>query len=109
MNNHLTPEATAWYQDLINGNLFEVVAVDEGGDTIEYQMVDGAVGEYDASTWRQLYLAPAEPPEDWGGSYEFTADDEAYTDDAMVPENWSGVLPDIEPDLLDLGDDFKVF
>jgi hypothetical protein len=36
MNNHLTPEATAWYQDLINGNLFEVVAVDEGGDTIEY-------------------------------------------------------------------------
>lgn len=108
MNNNLAPEVSAWYQDLVSGSLFEVVAYDELSDTIEYQMVDGAVGEYDGSTWQQLYLVPAEAPEDWGGSYEFTADDEAYTDDAMVPENWSGALSDIEPDLLDLGDDFQV-
>lgn len=108
MKNNLTPEVSAWYQDLISGTLFEVVAVDEVSDTIEFQMVDGAVGEYDSSTWKQLVLSPAEAPEDWGSSYEFTSDDEAYCDDAIVPENWSGALSEIEPDLLDFGDDFQV-
>ena len=109
MKNHLLPEVSAWYQDLISGSLFEVVAYDEQSETIEYQMVDGTVGEYELANWKQLILSPAEPPEDWGSSYEFTADDDAYHDDAMVPENWSGVLSDIEPDLLDLGDDFQIF
>lgn len=106
MKNNLLPEVSNWYQDLVSGSLFEVVAYDEQSETIEYQLVDGAVGEYELSNWKQLFLAPAEPPEDWGSSFDFTADDEAYTDDAMVPENWSGVLCELEPDLFDLGDDF---
>lgn len=109
MKNSLLPEVSAWYQDLVNGSLFKVVAFDEESRTIEYQYVDGAVGEYDLSSWKQLILAPAEPPEDWGSSYEFTADDDAYTDDAIVPENWSGVLAELEPDRFDLGDDFQIF
>ncbi len=108
MKNNLLPEVSAWYQDLVSGSLFEVVAYDEEQRTVEYQLVDGAVGEYDLSTWQQLYLSPAEAPEDWGGSYEFTADDEAYNDSAMVPENWSGVLAELEPERFDLGDDFQI-
>lgn len=106
--NTLLPEVSAWYQDISSGNLFEIVAVDEDSGTIEYQMVDGEVGEYDITTWQQLYLVAAEAPEDWRTPYELNSEDQAYGDQTLVPENWSGALADIEPDLLDLGDDFQL-
>jgi hypothetical protein len=108
--NTLVPEVSAWYQDVVSGSLFEVVAIDDDGGTIEIQMVDGEVGEYDSATWRQLYLSPAEAPEDWRTPYELNIEDSTDSDQAFVPENFSGVLSDIEPDLmdLDLGDDFQI-
>lgn len=106
--NDLMPEVSAWYQDVVSGNLFEVVAIDEASSSIEIQMIDGEVGEYDASNWKQLYLTPAEAPEDWRNPFELNSEDQAYGDQTMVPENWSGVLSDIEPDLMDLGDDFQI-
>ncbi|MCG8413358.1 MAG: hypothetical protein MI746_03970 [Pseudomonadales bacterium] len=107
--NTLMPEVSAWYQDIISGILFEVVAIDDASGTIEYQMVDGEVGEYDNITWQTLYLTPAEAPEDWRSPYELNSEDQAYSDQTVVPENFSGALSSIEPDLLDLGDDFQVF
>lgn len=108
--NTLAPEVSAWYQDVISGSLFEVVAIDDASGTIEIQMVDGEVGEYDPATWQQLYLSPAEAPEDWRSPYELSLEDGTDTDQAFMPENFSGALSDIEPDLmdLDLGDDFQV-
>lgn len=107
--NTLAPEVSAWYQDVVSGSLFEVVAIDESSGTIEFQMIDGEVGEYDTSTWHQLYLAPAEAPEDWRTPYEMNFEDSTDSDNAFVPDNLSGVLSDIEPDLMDLGDDFQLF
>jgi len=106
--NNLMPEVADWYHDVVNGNLFEVVAIDEASGTIEYQLIDGEVGEYDASSWQQLYLTPAEAPEDWRSPYELNSEDQAYSDQTLVPENFSGVLSDIEPELMDLGDDFQI-
>lgn len=107
--NKLMPEVSVWYQDAVNGNLFEVVAYDEDSGTIEYQLLDGEVGEYDITAWEQLYLRTAEAPEDWRAPYELNSEDKAYSDQTIVPENWSGALSEIEPDSLDLGDDFKIF
>jgi len=106
--NNLMPEVSAWYQDVVSGSLFEVVAYDEENGTIEYQLIDGEVGEYDTVTWKQLYLSPAEASEDWRSPFELNSEDKAYSDQTMVPENWSGALSDIEPELLDLGDDFHI-
>ena len=106
--NNLLPEVAVWYQDVANGCLFEVVAIDEAGGTIEYQMIDGEVGEYDTTTWQQLYLAPAEAPEDWRAPYELNAEDQVYSDQTFIPDNWSGALSEIEPELMDLGDDFHI-
>ncbi len=106
--NNLMPEVAAWYQDMVNGSLFEVVAIDEAGGTIEYQLIDGEVGEYDAATWQQLYLTTAEAPEDWRSPFELNSEDQAYSDQTLVPENFSGALSDIEPELMDLGDDFQI-
>jgi len=63
--NKILPEVSVWYQELISGALFEVVAIDELNSTIEYQLLDGEVGEYDLSTWSQLFISEAEAPEDW--------------------------------------------
>jgi hypothetical protein len=106
--NKILPEVSAWYQDLVSGSLFEVVAVDEETRTIEYQMVDGELGEYDIATWKQLHISNAEAPEDWRSPYELNSEDQAYSDQVYVPENFSGALLDIEPDSLDLGDDFQI-
>ena len=104
----LIPEVSAWYEDLVSGSLFEVVAIDEASGTIEVQMVDGEVGEYDSGGWKELYLAPAEAPEDWRSPYELSHEDKLYSDQTLVPENFSGALSAIEPDLMDLGDDFQI-
>jgi len=106
--NDLSPEISAWYKDLVSGSLFEVVAFDEDSGSIEYQLIDGEVGEYEVATWKQLYLTTAEAPEDWRSPFELNPEDQAYSDQTMVPENFSGALSDIEPDSMDLGDDFQI-
>ena len=65
--NKILPEVSVWYQELISGALFEVVAIDKLNSTIEYQLLDGEVREYDLSTWSQLFISEAEAPEDWRG------------------------------------------
>lgn len=106
--NKILPKVSAWYQDLASGNLFEIVAIDELGGTIEYQLLDGELGEYDMATWRALLVSEAEAPEDWRTPFELNSEDQAYSDQVFVPENFSGALLDIEPDSLDLGDDFQI-
>lgn len=104
--NSLNPEIAAWYQDRVTGALFEVVACDD--DSIEFQHVDGEVGEFDSVTWDELDLLPAAAPEDWRNPFELSNEDSLYYDSDIVPENWSGPFSNLEPDLLDLGDDFQL-
>lgn len=109
MSNKLLPEVSAWYQDVASGNLFEIVAVDEASGTIEYQLIDGEIGEFDEASWNQLYLIAAEAPEDWRAPFELSDGDDSHQDFAQVPENLSGVLSGVEPELMDLGDNFKIY
>ena len=106
--NKILPEVSAWYQELVSGALFEVVAIDEPNSTIEYQLLDGELGEYDLSTWRQLSISKAEAPEDWRTPFELNSEDQTYSDQVFVPENLSGALLDIEPESTDLDDDFQI-
>ena len=48
--NKILPEVSAWYQELASGALFEVVAINEPNSSIEYQLLDGELSEYDHST-----------------------------------------------------------
>lgn len=104
----LTPEVSKWYKDAVNETVFEVVAIDESSNTIEVQYVDGEVGEFDYQTWKSLTLGPASQSEDWRDPYEMSVEDETYSDDAIIPEDWSGPLSKFEPNLIDFGDDFSV-
>ncbi|MBL4572129.1 MAG: hypothetical protein JKY86_03530 [Gammaproteobacteria bacterium] len=106
--NKILPEVSAWYQEQVSGALFEVVAIDEPNSTIEYQLLDGEVGEYDLITWRQLTINKAEAPEDWRTPFELNSEDQVYSDQVFVPENFSGALLDIEPESLDVDDDSQI-
>jgi hypothetical protein len=53
-------------------------------------------------------LAPAEAPEDWRSPYALSTEDQAYSDQTMVPEDFSGPLTELEPELMDFGDDFQI-
>ena len=68
------PRVGDWYQ-AINGDKFEIVALDEDEATLEIQHYDGAVEEIDFDSWEEMELISIEPPEDWSGSYDLDRDD----------------------------------
>lgn len=69
----ITPIIGNWYRHE-NGDIFEVVALDEKDDTVEIQYYDGTIEELDIDAWEQLEIEESEPPDDWTGSLD--ADDE---------------------------------
>lgn len=96
----IIPQIGKWYKDTQQGITFEVVAIDEIEQTIETQLLDGAVGEYDMETWDQLLLQNIEEPEDWRNAYELGDEDYLDPDDTIYPEDWSSPLNTIETDIV---------
>jgi len=68
------PAVGDWYQT-VEGDTLEVVAFDSEEGAVEVQFYDGTIEEYDLDTWEEMDLECAEPPEDWSGSLDITADD----------------------------------
>ncbi len=58
-----------------NGTLFEVVAIDETGQTVEIQQFDGTIDEVEIERWPNLLLAEISPPEDISGSLDMDPED----------------------------------
>lgn len=104
---NLYPQVGAWYKDLQVGAIFEVVAVDEGAQTIETQLQDGALSEYDMDSWNELLLVEIEEPENWSDGYELSHEDSLESDSIMRPDDWSSPLSYIEPEFTNgMIDDF---
>ena len=58
-----------------DGNIFEVVAVDEEDGTVEIQQFDGTIGEVEIENWPQMLLIEISAPEDWSGSVDMDPED----------------------------------
>lgn len=96
MEAEIYPVIGNWYQRP-EGQLFEVVAIDEQDGTVEIQYFDGQVEELDIESWSELAVSEAQPPEDWSGAYEaMEQDDLGYADVGRRPENWSSPLDEID-------------
>jgi hypothetical protein len=102
----IKPVVGNWYQDSEQGSIFEVVALDEEDQTVEIQHLDGEVAEYDLDTWREMPLAGIAPPEDWRTGFELSDEDARDPDETLHPEDWSCALNQIEPEDLDVEDDW---
>jgi hypothetical protein len=68
------PAVGRWYRRL-DGNLFEVVAVDEHQNTVELQHFDGTIEGMEMEVWMDTKMEPAEAPEDWSGSVDVDRED----------------------------------
>ncbi len=81
MKNHPAPAIGQWYRDNVDGELFEIVAIEEDDQTIEIQYFDGAIEELDLELWNEMEITTAAPPEDWSGPFDdLEADDLADPD-----------------------------
>jgi hypothetical protein len=71
-----------------NGTLFEVVAIDERAMTVEIQLFDGTVDEFDIERWPDLLLTEASAPEDWSGSVDMDPEDYDGSRDPEIPNGY---------------------
>ncbi|MEX1666063.1 DUF6763 family protein [Zhongshania arctica] len=95
----IRPQVGCWYKEIETGQLFEVVAVDDDSDSVEAQLIDGELSQYDMDSWDLLNLDMVEEPEDWRNAFELSDDDYRFLDDTMVPERWNP-LSEIESDIV---------
>lgn len=86
-----------WYRDRQTGALFEVVAIDDDSQSIDVQMAEGELCEYDFDSWRQLDLEPIGESDDWLHASRYTAGEVA--DDDLDATGWDNPLDMIEPDI----------
>jgi hypothetical protein len=96
----LAPQVGNWYKDIQQNNMFEVVAYDHRAKTIEVQLIDGEIYEYDLDMWREMLLERIQEPEDWSAGYALSAEDSIDVDLPYRPEDWSGALSRIETDIV---------
>lgn len=75
-----------------NGNMFEVVAVDEEDHTIEIQHFDATIEEVDLESWAELLTVEISAPEDWSGSVDMDPDDYVGKSTSEMPSGFHDPL-----------------
>jgi hypothetical protein len=75
-----------------NGTIFEVVAVDEAGATVEIQLFDGTIDEIEVERWPELLLREVGAPEDWSGSVDMDPEDYIGNTDSDMPHGYHDPL-----------------
>jgi hypothetical protein len=85
------PSIGQWFRRP-DGTLFEVVAVDEDDMTVEIQLFDGTIGEFDIDRWPELLLREVSAPEDWSGSMDMDPEDYTGKKDVDLPSGYNDPL-----------------
>ncbi len=75
------PVKGQWYENVEEDELFRVLSVDEDGELVEIEYVDGDIEEMDLDSWHELDLERTTEPEGW-------ADDKASADEEEDEDDW---------------------
>lgn len=87
-----------WYRRLDKGQEFQVVAIEDDGQTIELQRFDGDLEVVELDDWLELELEMIEPPEDWTGPVDdLQPDDLGYSETHMQREDWLSAAAEHRP------------
>jgi hypothetical protein len=89
------PRIGDWYQ-AVNGDRFEIVALDEDEATLEIQHYDGAVEELDFDSWEELEVSNIEQPEDWSGSLDIEREDYGVDLELTAPNDRINPIDNLE-------------
>jgi hypothetical protein len=92
------PVKGQWYENIEEDETFRVLSVDEDGELVEIEYLDGDIEELDLDTWHELDLERIEEPEGWAAEDEEAAkdkdddeddeEDEDLDDDDEDDEDW---------------------
>ena len=81
MDNEIEPKVGTWYQNLINGQVFQVISLDEDAALVELQHSDGDIEEISLDEWHGMDLEATDAPDDWSGPIDdLEADDLGFSD-----------------------------
>ena len=95
MGDTYQPRLGDWYQS-INGDKFEIVALDDDVATMEIQHFDGAIEEVDFDSWNEMEIIPIEPPEDWSGSLDIEREDYGVDLELTAPNDHINPLDEVD-------------
>lgn len=84
------PVIGEWYK-VPEGEVFEVVAINEHDGTVDVQYADGTVGEFDAETWAMLEAVTTVAPPDAAGEYSDIGNDDLHGIEELdgIREDWA--------------------
>lgn len=74
------------------GTWFEVVAIDESGETVEIQQYDGTIDQITVNAWFRMPVVEVAAPEDWSGSVDMDPEDFVGKSDDDLPFGYQGPL-----------------
>ena len=96
MTNPQKPVINDWYRDSTGGSM-KVVAFDSDERTVQVQLFEGDIEEFDLDSWYQLGVVAIAPPEDWSGPFDnLVHDDFGDTEQPTHPVDWKGLADEIE-------------
>jgi hypothetical protein len=70
------PVKGQWYENIEEDETFRVLSVDEDGELVEIEYLDGDIEELDLDTWHELDLERIEEPEGWAAAEAEDAEEE---------------------------------
>jgi hypothetical protein len=81
VDNEIDPKVGSWYRNLVNGQVFQVVSLDEDAALVELQHSDGDIEEISLGEWHAMDLESTDAPDDWSGPIDdLEADDLGFSD-----------------------------
>lgn len=81
MGRDYEPVKGQWYENAEEDETFRVLSVDEDGELVEIEYLDGDIEELDLDAWHEMDLERIEEPEGWTASAEDEEDDDEDLDD----------------------------
>ncbi len=84
MGRDYEPVKGQWYENVEEDETFRVLSVDEDGELVEIEYLDGDIEEMDLDAWHEMDLERIEEPEGWAGG----GDDEEEDDDEDDDDDW---------------------
>lgn len=107
MGRDYEPVVGQWYENVEEDDSFRVLSVDEDGELVELEYLDGEIEEIDLDVWHEMDLERIAEPEGWaGGDDEDEEEDDEEEDEEDEDDDWDEDEDDEDDDLDDEeGDD----
>ncbi|MFZ8885603.1 MAG: DUF6763 family protein [Steroidobacteraceae bacterium] len=92
------PVKGQWYENLEDGDLFQVLSFDEDSELVAVQYEDGDLEEVDYETWQEMDLELADEPEGWIGGDEEDDEEVEEEDEDEEDDDWDDEDEDEDDD-----------